>query len=386
MESPTRGVYLDNAATTYPKPEAVYRAVESFMREVGGSAGRSGHRRAVETGRIVFEARESLARLFDAGDPLRIAFTKNATEALNVAIRGLLEPGDHVVTTSMEHNSVMRPLEAALQAGVTYSVARCAPDGTLDPAAIAAEMNPDTAMVVLTGASNVTGTLMPVAEVGELARSRGALLVVDAAQTAGRFPIGVEGDGIDVLAFTGHKELFGPQGTGGVFVRAGIKVRPLICGGTGSRSSSIEQPGEMPDVLEGGTLNAHGIAGLGAGVRFIEEQTVAAARSHELELIGRITEGIARVPGAKLHGPTAPERRVGILPLTFDRFSPPQVAELLDARYGIATRAGLHCSPMAHRTMGTIDTGVLRVSLSFMNTAEDVDYLLEALAEIIVSA
>lgn len=376
-------VYLDNAATTYPKPEQVYLAVERFMREVGGSAGRAGHWRAIETGRIVFAARESLAALFGIGDPLRIAFTKNATEAINTAIWGLLKPGDHVITTSIEHNSVMRPLQAAGRLGIKHTVVRCAPDGSLDPADLEREIRPETSLVVLNHASNVTGTILPVADVASIARHRGVPLLLDAAQTAGRVPIDVEADGIDLLAFTGHKELFGPQGTGGLYVREGIDLVPLCFGGTGSRSSDLEQPREMPDRLESGTLNSAGIAGLGAGVGYVGEVGLTTIRAHELELLGRMLEGIASIGGMTIFGPSEPDRRVGIVALTFKRLWPPDAALILDSRYGIASRPGLHCSPLAHRTIGTIETGTLRLSLSYLNSAGDIEYLLESLKEMV---
>ncbi len=377
-----RSVYLDNAATTFPKPEQVYRAVESFMRGVGGSAGRSGHRRAVETGRIVFRARELVAGLLGVSDPLRIAFTKNATEAINTAIWGLLSRGDHVVTTSMEHNSVMRPLQAAGRVGIKTTVVRCAADGTLDPALIERELTPETALVVVNHASNVTGTILPVADIASITRGRGIPLLVDAAQSAGRLPIEFDRDGIDLLAFTGHKELFGMQGTGGLCVREGLDVKPTCFGGTGSSSSSLEQPEDMPDRLESGTLNAVGLAGLGAGAEFIEGVGIGKVRAHELELLERLRAGLEEMPDVKTYGPRALEDRVGIVPMTFARTWPPDAAAALDSRYDIAVRAGLHCSPLAHRTIGTIETGALRVSFSYMNTAEDVDYLLSALKEI----
>jgi cysteine desulfurase / selenocysteine lyase len=378
-------VYLDNAATTYPKPEQVYLAAERFMREVGGSAGRSGHRRAVETGRAVYAARESLARLLGAGDPLRIAFTKNATEAINMVIWGLLKRGDHVVTSSVEHNSVMRPLHAAASRGINHTVVTCGPDGSLDVARLEREIRPETALVIVNHASNVAGTILPVVEVAQLARERCIPLLVDAAQTAGRLPIAVESDGIDMLAFTGHKELFGLQGTGGLYVREGLEVTPVCFGGTGSSSSSLEQPDRMPDRLESGTLNAHGIAGLGAGVEFVLSEGVDRIRAHELELTGRLLEGLEGLKGARTYGPSALEDRVGVVPVTFDRMWPPDAAEALDSRYGIATRPGMHCSPLAHRTIGTAETGVLRVSFSYLNTAADVDYLLESLGELLES-
>lgn len=375
-------IYFDNAATSYPKPEEVYRAVDSFMREVGGSAGRSGHKRAVEAGRMVFGAREALAGLLCAPDPLRIAFAKNATEAINVAVWGLLKPGGHAVISSVEHNSVMRPLEAARARGASYTAAPCSPDGYLDPVEVERAIRPETALVIVNHVSNVTGTILPVADIAQVARGRGIPLLVDAAQSAGRVPIDVEADGIDLLAFTGHKELFGPQGTGGLYVREGLEVGPLMYGGTGSHSSEIEQPSEVPDRFESGTLNAVGIAGLAAGVRFVAGVGIGRIRKHELELVGRLLDGLEKVGGVTVYGPGDQDRRVGIAALTMDGYSTAEIAELLDGRYGISCRAGLHCSPAAHRTIGTLDTGAVRVSFSYLNTAEEVDYLIECLVEL----
>lgn len=382
MDKPERSIYLDNAATTYPKPEVVYEAVDRFMRDVGGSAGRSGHRRAVDAGRAVYEARASLAALLGASDPLRLVFTKNATEALNIAIQGLLKPGSHAVTSSMEHNSVMRPLESARAAGASYGVVQCAPDGTLDPAEVEAAITPETSLVVLTHASNVTGTIMPVDRVAEIAASRGIPLLVDAAQTAGRLDIDVERSGIDLLAFTGHKELFGPQGTGGLYIKENVEFEPMCFGGTGSRSSELKQPAELPERYESGTLNAPGITGLGAGAGFVRETGTGEIRRHEIELLDRLLDGLREIKGIMTYGPERNSERIGIVPMTFERMSPPEAAEALDMRYGIATRAGLHCSPFAHKTTGTIATGALRVSFSYLNTEEEVDRLLESLREL----
>ncbi|MHB8893643.1 MAG: aminotransferase class V-fold PLP-dependent enzyme [Candidatus Geothermincolia bacterium] len=380
MKRAARSVYLDNAATTYPKPEVVYRAVESFMRDIGGSAGRSGHWRAVETGRLVYSARAAVAGLIGAPDPLRVVFTRNATEALNLAIQGLVQPDGHVVTTSMEHNSVMRPLEAARAAGVEYSIVKCAADGSLDLAALEREITPATSLVVVTHASNVTGTILPVDKIAEITTKRGVRLLVDAAQTLGRLPVDVS-QGIDLLAFTGHKELFGPQGSGGLYIREGVDLIPLCYGGTGSRSSELQQPRELPERYESGTLNAPGIVGLGAGVEYVAARGMKDIRDHELALLDRMAGGLDRLKGVKVLGPSDQRARVGIVPVLLDRLSPPDAAEILDSRYGIATRAGLHCSPAAHRTLGTIETGVLRLSVSYLSTEDEIDYLLDCLAE-----
>jgi len=375
-------IYLDNAATTYPKPERVYEAVERFMREIGGSAGRSAHSRAVETSRTVYSVRESVASIVGARDPLRMVFTKNATEAINIALRGLLSPGDHVIITSMEHNSLMRPLQEMSLQGVEYSVALCRRDGTLDPAAMAEQVRSNTKMIAMTHASNVTGSIMPLADAARIAGKHGLLLLLDAAQTAGRLPLAGDADLADAIAFSGHKELFGPQGTGCLYIRKGLAIKPMICGGTGSESASITQPTELPEALESGTLNAPGIAGLGAGVSFVRDVGIDEIRRHEIELMGRMLDGLAGIKGVVSHGPDI-KKRIGIAALTFEGHTPPEIAEKLDSRYGIATRAGLHCSPMAHRTMGTAQTGALRVSLSYMNSAEDVDHLLTALRELL---
>jgi cysteine desulfurase/selenocysteine lyase len=331
---------------------------------------------------MVYSAREGLAGLFNISDPLRVAFTKNATEALNIAIWGLLKPGDHVVTSSMEHNSVMRPMEAARASEISYSVAQCERDGSLEAASVEKKIRPETALVVLTHASNVTGTIMPVADVAVLAHKRGIPILVDAAQTACRLEIDVEAQGIDILAFTGHKELFGPQGTGGLFLREGLSVKPIMYGGTGSHSTSLEQPEEMPDALESGTLNAAGIAGLAAGVRFVSTEGIDIIREHEVKLTEQLLEGLELIPGITVYGPLDAGHRLGIVPMTFDSFSPADVSLRLDERYRIACRAGFHCAPAAHRTMGTIESGTLRVSLSYLNTSQEVDYLLDCLSEI----
>lgn len=376
-------VYLDNGATTFPKPESVYRAMDDFQRKLGGSAGRSGHWRAVETGRLVYRCREALADFFNVKDPLRLAFTKNATEAINIAIRGLLRTGDHVVTSSVEHNAVMRPLEAAKEAGVSYTVVECSSEGRLDPTLVREALRPETALIVVTHASNVAGSIMPVGDIAEIGRARGIPVMVDAAQSAGRLPLDVEALGIDFLAFTGHKELFGPQGTGGLYAREGIDFEPLMRGGTGSDSSSLEQPRGMPDRLESGTLNAVGIAGLTAGVEFVAGMGLGVVRSHELELMEHLVEGVKGIEGVQALGPRESRDRVGIVPLVFENCSSDQVADILDREYGIATRAGIHCSPLSHRTIGTLESGVVRVSFSFFNETSHVEYLLDSLREII---
>lgn len=376
-------IYLDNAATTYPKPEPVYRAMDRFAREVGGNPGRSGHHRALDSGREVLRAREALARLFGVADPSRIVFTKNATEALNLAIRGRLRDGGHAIITSLEHNSVWRPLEALAGEGrASYTILQCGADGSLDLTDLREAITPETRLVACTHASNVSGALLPVAEIAEVAAERGVPLLVDAAQTAGRVEIHPEEMGIAYLAFTGHKELFGPQGTGGLYVAPGWEVEPLTYGGTGSRSESSLQPDFLPDRYESGTLNAHGLAGLRAGVEYVLEVGVEEIRRHERELTERLLDGFSSIPGTLVYGPREWEKRVGIVSFNLGEYSSSELASLLDQDYGICVRSGLHCSPLAHRTLGTLRRGVVRASFSYLNTAEDVDALLHALSEI----
>lgn len=376
-------VYLDQAATSYPKPEVVYRAVDRFMREVGVSSGRGAYRRALEADRVVYETRRSLARLFNVRDPSRIVFTSNATESLNLAMKGLLCAGDHVVTTSMEHNAVWRCLKALEgERGIAISVAPCAPDGSLQPGTVENLLRPNTRLVVMLHASNVTGTIMPVEKVGELCRSRGITFLVDAAQTAGVLPIDAEAMHIDLLAFTGHKGLLGPTGTGGLFVREGLYLRPLKVGGTGSESLLEYQPETLPDRFEAGTLNVSGLAGLGAAVDFILGETVEKIREKEMALTRQALTGLSNIPGVTLYGPRDAERQVAVFSFNLNGVSPAHVAYVLDEVYGIMTRAGLHCAPCAHRTIGTIEVGTVRASCGYFNSEADVDLLCRAVEEL----
>ncbi|MDI6874022.1 aminotransferase class V-fold PLP-dependent enzyme [Candidatus Solincola sp.] len=376
-------IYLDNAATTYPKPEAVYRAMDRFARQVGGNPGRSGHHRALDSGREVLMAREVLARLFQVDDPSRIIFTKNATEALNLVIQGRMRDGGHAVITSLEHNSVWRPMEAlARRKGVTYTILECGADGSLNLTELREVITPETRLVACTHASNVSGALLPITGIAEVAAEKGVPLLVDAAQTAGRVEIHPRKIGIAYLVFTGHKELFGPQGTGGLYIAPGWEVEPLTYGGTGSRSESSLQPDFLPDRYESGTLNAHGLAGLRAGVEYVLETGIARIRRHERELTERLLEGLSRIPGAIVYGPLEWERRVGIVSFNLGDYSSSELASLLDEEYGICVRSGLHCSPLAHRTLGTLQRGVVRASLSYLNNEDDVDSLIQALREL----
>jgi len=377
-------IYLDNAATTWPKPDTVWEAVVACGKQKCGNPGRSGHRLAVEAAREVFAAREAVAELFNTGDSSRIVFTWNATGALNTALQGFLRSGGHVITSSMEHNSVMRPLRAMELRGVEVSVVACSADGTLDPDDVGKAIRRQTALVVLTHASNVSGTVMPVSQVGAITSERGIPLCVDASQTAGCLPIDVGRDGIDLLAFTGHKSLYGPQGTGGLYVREGLEARisPLAMGGTGSASEREEQPLFMPDKYESGTPNTPGIAGLLAGIDFVASQGVERIREHEMTLARRLMEGLAAIEGIRVIGPRDPYHRIAVVSFTLEGVEPSEVAFRLDDEFGIMIRSGLHCAPSAHRALGTFPQGTVRASIGFFNTARDIDETIDAVASI----
>jgi cysteine desulfurase/selenocysteine lyase len=374
-------IYFDNAATSWPKPPGVVEAVVHFMNEVGANPGRSAHRMAVASGRIVYGAREAVAELFNAPDPLRVVFGHNVTEALNLALRGLLRPGDHVITSSMEHNSMMRPLRALERRGVKLTVVKCSPEGFLDPADVEAAVRGNTVMIALNHASNVVGTLMPVSEVGRIARRHDLLLLVDAAQTAGAYPIDVQAERIDLLGFTGHKSLGGPMGTGGLVIGERVdagQMEPLKRGGTGSRSEREEQPDFLPDMCESGTPNAVGLAGLGAGVRWVEEQGVEAIRAHEVRLAQRLIEGLEGIPGVRVYGGLDASHQTATVSFNVDGMAPSEVGLRLDDEHGIMCRVGLHCAPAAHRTISTFPDGTVRFGLSAFNSAEEVDAAVDA--------
>jgi cysteine desulfurase family protein len=374
-------VYLDYAATSALRPPQVVDAMAAYLRDVGATPGRAGHRRAVEAGRIVFRCRRALARLFGVrGDPGRIAFQLNATHALNAALLGVLRPGDRVVRTRYDHNAVRRPVAALARMGVAETVLAGYADGRFDldeaDRALAGAR-----LLAVSHASNVLGTAAPLAELAARAHAHGALVLVDAAQSAGHLPLDVEEMGIDLLAFTGHKGLLGPQGTGGLYVREGLEIDPLFSGGTGAESSSAEMPGAMPDRLEAGTQNGPGIAGLLAGVEWVLERGVEAIHAQELALKARLRERLARIPGVRLLSPAAPDG-VGIVTMTLDGVDPSLLAARLDRGYGVMTRAGLHCAPEAHRVLGTESTGAVRFSVGWATTEADVDRAADAVAAV----
>ncbi len=375
-------IYFDNAATSWPKPPEVASAIIDHARDAGGNPGRAGHRMSIAAARLIEDTRDLLAALVNAPDSSQMVFTLNATHALNIALHGLLRPGDHVVTTSMEHNSVMRPLHDLAAGGVEVSVVACGVDGALDLDDVRRAMRPGTRLLVTTHASNVVGTLLPVAELGALARAHGARYLVDAAQTAGVVPIDVEAMGIDLLAFPGHKGLLGPTGTGGLYIREGVTLTPLVRGGTGSDSASEVQPEFLPDVHESGTLNVAGIAGLGASLRFLSEIGVDTVRAHELRLVARLVEAASDIPGITILGPRDQVRQCGVVSFTIAGATPSEVAQLLDDSFGILARAGLHCAPSAHRTIGTFPDGTVRFSVGWFNTDLEIDASVAALRQI----
>ena len=376
-------LYLDNAATSFPKPETVYQAVDHALRHIGVGPGRGGYHRGLEANRLVLQAREALASLFGVRDSSRIIFTHSATESLNLAVTGLLKPGDHVITTSMEHNSLARPLHQAERKGVAVTWLKGDECGFVTGRQVADAFRPDTRLVALSHCSNVTGTIQPVAEIGALTRASDILLLVDAAQSAGSIALDVEEASIDLLAAPGHKGLLGPQGTGFLYVADGIELSPLMIGGTGGYSSGMEQPAEMPERLESGTLNTPGIAGLLAGIQFIRTTGIAAIRSAEMALVAQLITGLRAIPGITLYGPDDLERRGSVVSFTVVGFDPAQIGFLLDSDHGISGRVGLHCAPLAHKTIGTFPSGTIRVSPGWFTSDRDIEIFLQALHTIV---
>ncbi|WP_374713527.1 aminotransferase class V-fold PLP-dependent enzyme [Symbiobacterium terraclitae] len=380
-------IYLDNAATSWPKPPGVAQAIVECLEREAGNPGRSGHRLSLAAGRRVYAVREAVAELFGAPDPVRVIFTHNGTMAVNMALGGLLAPGDRVVCTGMEHNAVMRPLRDLEAHGVTVVVAPCDAAGRLDLDAFARAVEAaPTRMVVLNHASNVTGTLCPVAEAAAVARRAGALVLLDAAQTAGTVPIDMEALGVDLLAFTGHKGLLGPSGTGGLILGERVNAAemvPLLRGGTGSRSAQERQPPDLPDRFEAGTVNFAGIAGLGAGLEALAAMGgPAAVGQREGELAQRLWEGLSEIPGVRLYGSADRTERVAVVSFTIDGLTVSEVGCRLDDEYGILTRVGLHCAPSAHRTIGTFPTGTVRLSPGPFTTVDQIDRTIQAVRAI----
>lgn len=375
-------IYLDNAATTWPKPEGVLSAIQRVMTNFGSNPGRGNHQGSIGTGKVVYHVRELLAQLFGVKDPNSIVFTQNATHALNQGIWGLLKSGDHVITTSMEHNSVWRPLKYLERTGVSVEVIQCNHAGQLEPRKITAAIRSNTKLIVTTHASNVTGTILPIAQIGEIAREQGIFYMVDASQSAGTLPINVQEMGIDLLAFPGHKGLYGPQGTGGLYVGPNVTLQPLLQGGTGSHSELELLPDMLPDRLESGTLNAVGIAGLGAGVEYILDKGIDSIHKQEMDLCQHLVEGLSKIPGIILYGPENWNERTAVLSINLERINANEVGYILDRVFGIAVRTGLHCAPQAHRTIGTLNQGTIRFSPAMFNSHEDIENTILAMQQI----
>ena len=374
-------LFLDNAATSFPKPDSVYSAMDAVMREIGVAPGRGGYRQSLAAARIVFETRSALARFFGVSDSSRLIFTHSATESLNIAVMGLLKPGDHVVSTTVEHNALLRPLHLVSGRGVEVTYVQANREGLVSAQEIAKALRPNTRLVAFAHSSNVTGTVQPLQEIVEVARKGGALTLVDAAQSAGYFPLDLEGMGIDLLAAPGHKGLYGPPGTGILALAAGLKLEPLLVGGTGSSASSPEQPEGLPERFESGTTNTPAIAGLKAGLDFLLETGLDAIQAKGKLLVGEIVEGLRAVPGAIVYGPATGERG-GAVSFNLQGRDPAEIGFILDSEYDISVRAGLHCAPDVHRTIGSYPTGTVRVSPGFFNSSEDISFFLTAIREI----
>jgi cysteine desulfurase family protein len=375
-------IYLDNAATSWPKPPSVMQAVHEAMTLPLGNPGRTHHRSALDAASLVSDCRESLAELFGIANPLRICFTANATDALNLAIKGALHPGDHAICSSMEHNSVWRPLTATATRGVELSIAQADAEGVVDPESVRRLLRPNTKLVAMIHASNVNGAIQPIAEVGRIVREHGALMLVDAAQSAGSLPIDVDAMAIDLLAFPGHKGLLGPQGTGGLYVRDGVELALLKEGGTGSESNSPLQPEFYPDRLESGTLNLPGIAGLAAAVRYLLSTGITNVAAHEAELAQRLLASLRAMPRVKLYSPQESSCRAPIIAFNIEGWDSTAVAQELERRADIACRPGIQCAGLAHRTLGTQDSGTVRLSPGPFTTDQEIDTALEAIAEL----
>ena len=374
-------IYMDNAATTMHKPKEVIDAVVVAMSSMG-NAGRGVNEASLSASRLIYDTREKLCRLFGAEDPRQIVFTANSTESLNIAIKGILNPGDHVIATMLEHNSVLRPLYEMEKKGVRLTIVKSNPEGTLDLADIENAIAPDTKMIVCTNGSNLTGNYIDPEPIGTLAREKGIVFVVDASQTAGVFPIDVQKMKIDVLCFTGHKGMLGPQGTGGMYVRKGPSVRPLLSGGSGVQTYSKTHPTEMPTALEAGTLNGHGIAGLHAAVEYLEKTGVDTIRAREQDLMWRFYEGVKEIPGVKVYGDFSTKNRCAIVTLNIGDYDSSEVSDELLTEYGISTRSGGHCAPLMHEALGTVEQGAVRFSFSHYNTEEEVDTAIRAIREL----
>lgn len=375
-------IYLDNAATTFPKPEAVYDAVMDCMKNYCANPGRSGHKLAMKSAREIYDARENIAKLFNIDNPMNIVFTNNATDSLNLAIKGIVNSGDHIITTSMEHNSVIRPIKALEKLGIENTIVQCDKDGFLDVKDLEKAIKPNTKLIVTTHASNVCGTLIDIKTVSEIAKLHNILYLVDASQTAGVYNIDLKEVYADMLAAPGHKGLLGPQGTGILYIREGLNINILKEGGTGSKSEDLFQPDLFPDKYESGTHNTPGIAGLNEGVKFILKEGINKIKEHEEELCRYMLERLNEVPNIKIYGTKNANERASVIAVNIGNMDSGEITFLLDNEYDIATRSGIHCAPLAHKTLGTFEQGAVRFSMGYFNTKEEIDKAIEALKEI----
>lgn len=376
--------YFDNAATSYPKPPEVVEQINHFLVNVGTNINRGLYDSAYSAAHTVMETRELLCSLFHFNNPSNVVFTKNITESLNVIMKGLLRPGDHVLVSSLEHNAVMRPLHSLLKKGISFTAVPCSPDGNLDLALMPKLVQANTKAVIMTHASNISGTILPLQEVGQFCHARNLNFIIDSAQTAGFWELDWQRLGTDALTFTGHKSLLGPMGTGGFLVseRLAAELTPLIEGGTGSLSEEVKQPPYLPDKFESGTMNIPGIYGLNAALKYLLRNGLQSIREKELSLTQRFVEGIKNIPGIKIIGPEPMVNRTPIVSLDFPGKDNADIAYRLAKDYHILTRCGMHCAPSAHKTLGTFPQGTIRFSFSHFNTQAEIDYALYTIAHL----
>ena len=375
-------IYLDNAATTYPKPQKVYDSMMDCMKNYCANPGRSGHKLAMKSAREIYDTRENIAKLFNIENPMNIIFTSNATDSLNIAIKGVVNEGDHIITTSMEHNSVIRPIKSLEKYGIENTIVDCDKEGFLNIENIKNAIKPNTKLIVTTHASNVCGTLIDIKSVGEIAKENNILYLVDASQTAGVYEIDVKSINVDMIVAPGHKCLFGPQGTGILYIKEGLNINISKEGGTGSKSEDLFQPDILPDKYESGTHNTPGIVGLNEGVKFILETGIENIREYEEQLCEYMLNKLKEVPNIIIYGPSDSKQRAAVISINIDKIDSGELTFLLDSEYDIATRSGIHCSPLAHKTLGTLDQGAVRFSLSYFNTKDDIDKAIDALKDI----
>lgn len=376
-------IYFDNAATSFPKPEVVYNSMIDAMRQYGANPGRAGHKMALKAGRGIYETREIISKLFNIENPMNIIFTFNCTDSLNLGIKGLLKEGDHVVTTSMEHNSVLRPLKHLERKGIDISIVKGDVMGRIDPIDIENAIVDNTKLIIVTHVSNLTGTIMPIRDIGEIAKKHGIIFMVDAAQSAGVYDIDVKDMNIDLLAFPGHKGLLGPQGTGGLYIKEGIELEELREGGTGSVSDVLYQPDVLPDKFESGTLNAPGIIALGQGIKYILDHGIENIRKTEEDLTRHFIEELRKMDKVKIYGPLDVKEQGAVVSINIGDEDSSEISYILDEEYDIGVRSGLHCAPLAHKTIGSFKQGAIRFSFGPFNTHEEIEKGIVAIRQII---